>query len=145
MLRVGDVMTTRLVRVCADDSLQDALRTMEVHGVRHLLVYEGERLVGMASDRDLWFAHPSRVCESQAEVEQGLRAIHVRQAMTPMPLVSVAPPTSCAEAAACMLDHHVSALLVVEGGRAVGIVSSTDLVAILAGRRGGRDAVGTEH
>ncbi len=50
---VGEIMTTRVVTVEMDDSLEvirDIFRKVKFH---HLLVVDNERLVGVISDRDL--------------------------------------------------------------------------------------------
>ncbi len=51
--RVKDVMTKDLVVAHGPDSHEDGLRTMKQAGCRHLPVVEGDRLVGMVSQRDL--------------------------------------------------------------------------------------------
>ena len=51
--RVADVMTRELVVAHADDTHDEGLRKMKQAGCRHLPVVEGDRLVGMVSQRDL--------------------------------------------------------------------------------------------
>jgi predicted transcriptional regulator len=51
--RVREVMTRELLVASPDDSYEDALRKMRQAGCRHLPVVEGDRLVGMISQRDL--------------------------------------------------------------------------------------------
>ena len=51
--RVADVMTRELVVAHAGDTHEDGLRRMKQAGCRHLPVVEGDRLVGMVSQRDL--------------------------------------------------------------------------------------------
>ena len=51
--RVQDVMTRDLVVATVTDSHEDGLRMMKQAGCRHLPVAEGDRLVGMVSQRDL--------------------------------------------------------------------------------------------
>jgi len=51
--RVGEVMTKDLVVAQAGESHEDGLRKMKQAGCRHLPVVEGDRLVGMVSQRDL--------------------------------------------------------------------------------------------
>lgn len=51
--RVGDVMTRELVVAHAGDTHDEGLRMMKQAGCRHLPVVEGDRLVGMVSQRDL--------------------------------------------------------------------------------------------
>lgn len=51
--RVREVMTRDLVVAHVDDSHEDGLRKMKQAGCRHLPVVEGDRLIGMVSQRDL--------------------------------------------------------------------------------------------
>ena len=51
--RVADVMTRDLVVGEMGDSHDDGLRKMKQAGCRHLPVVDGDRLVGMVSQRDL--------------------------------------------------------------------------------------------
>jgi len=51
--RVGDVMSRDLVVAQSGDSHEEGLRKMKQAGCRHLPVVEGDRLVGMVSQRDL--------------------------------------------------------------------------------------------
>ena len=51
--RVADVMTRELVVAHTGDTHDDGLRKMKQAGCRHLPVVEGDRLVGMVSQRDL--------------------------------------------------------------------------------------------
>jgi CBS domain-containing protein len=52
-LRVGDVMTSRLVTASADTSIVDAAHLMGEHKIRHLPIVEGDNLVGMIGIRDV--------------------------------------------------------------------------------------------
>ena len=51
--RAGEVMTRDLVVASSRESHEDGLRKMKQAGCRHLPVVEGDRLVGMVSQRDL--------------------------------------------------------------------------------------------
>ena len=52
-LTVGEVMTRDVVTTTADVSLHDAARVMAQHWIRHLPVVDGDRVVGMLSQRDI--------------------------------------------------------------------------------------------
>lgn len=52
-LRVGDVMTTRLVTVSADDDILAAARLMGEKRIRHLPVLQGENVLGVLGIRDV--------------------------------------------------------------------------------------------
>ena len=51
--RVGEVMTRDLVVAQSGESHEEGLRRMKQAGCRHLPVVDGDRLVGMVSQRDL--------------------------------------------------------------------------------------------
>jgi CBS domain-containing protein len=51
--RVSEVMTKELLVVGPNESSDDALRKMRQAGCRHLPVVDGDRLIGMISQRDL--------------------------------------------------------------------------------------------
>jgi CBS domain-containing protein len=55
---VGTVAGGEVVTIGADDSLDEARRTMQEHQVRRLPVIDGHRLVGMVSQGDLAKALP---------------------------------------------------------------------------------------
>src|ERR1035437_5879702 len=81
---VRDIMRSPAVAISADTMLQDAYRTMQERGIRHLPVVEGEKLVGVITDRDLRlatsalapspFPHGSRVPEGVAREQVPLPA-----------------------------------------------------------------------
>jgi len=50
---VSDIMTREVVTVTPADRFGDCLQLMERHGIRHLPVVEGGRVVGVVSGRDL--------------------------------------------------------------------------------------------
>ena len=52
-VKVSDFANEKPVTIGADDSLEDALRTMTEHNVRRLPVIDGHDLVGMISQADI--------------------------------------------------------------------------------------------
>jgi CBS domain-containing protein len=51
--KVADLAEGKPVTIGADDSVEEAVRTMTVHGVRRLPVIDGHDLVGMVSQADV--------------------------------------------------------------------------------------------
>ncbi len=88
---------------------------MERGNFRRLPVLDGERLAGIITDRDIL----RRV--------GNLDLIKVRIAMTPDPIV-VTPEMMVKDAVQLMLSHRFSGLPVVENGKVVGIVTTTDVL-----------------
>lgn len=71
-MNVSEVMTREVETVRPDDSLMDAAARMEELNVGMLPVCDGERLVGMLTDRDITTrstaagTNPSTTCVGQA-------------------------------------------------------------------------------
>ena len=58
-VRVADIVdATEVVTIGADDSVEEAIRTMKDHAVRRLPVIDGQALVGMVSQADIARAMP---------------------------------------------------------------------------------------
>jgi CBS domain-containing protein len=132
-MRLRDVMSVDVITVGPDDPASVARATMRRHRIRHLVVVDGERLVGIVSERDLG---GTRGAASR-------RDRPVRDLMAADP-VSASPATTLRQAANLMRGRTVGCLLVVEGGRVVGIVTTTDLLDQL-GRGATRPTVRTER
>lgn len=109
------MMTRHPVTVTPDDVLRVARDRMVEAAVRHLPVVEGERLVGIVSDRDL----PAHIGY--------LEHTRVSAAMTQDP-VTVASNVRVEAAAHVMIERHVRALPVVDGERLIGIISVSDIL-----------------
>ena len=70
---VRQIMTSSVITVSPDNSVQDCMRLMTEHHIRHLPVIEGGRIVGMISIGDLVKA----VIEDQQQtIEQLQSYIH---------------------------------------------------------------------
>src|SRR3954454_643111 len=52
-VKVSELAEGKPVTIGADDSVQEALRTMSEHGVRRLPVIDGHKLVGIVSQADV--------------------------------------------------------------------------------------------
>lgn len=119
-MRVEDRMQHPVVFIDADDSLEAAARRMSDHGIRHLLVLDAQRLVGVISERDLlrrWRANPRE--------PSGIRVADVMSAPA-----RVVPPTMSIEAAASMMAERRLGVLpvVAHDGTVVGVLTRTDVL-----------------
>ena len=65
--RVIDLVQGEVVTIGADDSVEEAMRTMSDHQVRRLPVIDGDRLVGMLSQADLAKSADERAVGSTVE------------------------------------------------------------------------------
>ena len=119
-MTVKELMRTRnLVSVRPDDDLTVAGQIMRWAGVRHLPVLEGGAVVGVLTARDL--------LRQRAEATGKERALPVRDFMTANPEV-VGPEEQIAAACALMVARKIGCLPVVDGGKLVGILTTTDII-----------------
>jgi acetoin utilization protein AcuB len=119
-LSVRDIMVANLVTVSPEESARKAYQLMRDHRFRHLPVVSRGRLVGVLSDRDL---RPTLLSPGLAEAT-------VVELMSDNP-TTIGPDASVEEAASLLVVKKIGCLPVVEGDRLVGIVTETDLLAVL--------------
>jgi len=121
-------MTRVPITVSPETPVFDARRLMLKWRIRHLIVLEHGRLVGIVTDRDIRLNLPSRAPSlSLWEVNYLLARLTVGKVMS-RPVMTVDPDRRAHEAARIMLEHKIGALPVVEGERLIGIITETDLL-----------------
>jgi acetoin utilization protein AcuB len=131
-MRVSELMTRDLVTIDPRTPVIDARALMNTHRIRHLLVVENGRLVGIVTDRDIRLNVPSPATSlSVWEINYLLTRLTVEEVMT-RAVITVPPSRDAREAARIMLDHKIGALPVLDGTRLVGIVTESDLVRAFA-------------
>jgi acetoin utilization protein AcuB len=100
--------------------------------IRHLLVTDGSKLVGIVTDRDIRLNLPSAATSlSVWEINYLLAKLTVGTVMS-RNVVTIESDREPREAAQLMLDHGFGALPVVDGGILVGIITETDLLRAFA-------------
>jgi acetoin utilization protein AcuB len=122
MLTVADYMTPHPHTIGRDISLAVAHEMMRQHHIRHLPVLDGGSIVGLVSQRDLYFL------ESIDEVD--LSRVTVEEAMTESPFV-VKPEASLRDVVEEMTAHRYGTAIVAEGARMVGIFTAIDAMRAL--------------
>ena len=127
-MNVRDLMTTSPITVSPETPVLEARQLMVEKRIRHLLVANGPKLVGIITDRDIRLNLPSPATSlSVWEVNYLLARMTVASAMTKN-VVTVGPRQQAREAAQLMLDRRIGALPVVDGDGLVGIITETDLL-----------------
>jgi acetoin utilization protein AcuB len=123
-------MTPKPVTVGPADTLDRAIDLLDRHGFRHLPVVEGERVVGMISDRDLRLATGMLRSSRRIRDRKGRKVPGPERVSEVMhsPAFYMSPDTSPSEAAQAMVRHEIGAIPVVEEARLIGIVTETDLL-----------------
>ena len=149
-----DLMNPHIVTVSDEMTTDDLARYLLEREISGAFVVDDQgRLVGVVSmtdvgrnlaepSDDMWPAGSSFYRDDVSEptledlgqrfVEQ--RAITVRDVMTPM-IHEVPVTATVSEAARIMVDRHIHRLLVTQGNDPVGILTSTDLLKMVAGLR----------
>lgn len=127
-MRVRDLMTVMPFTVRREMPLLEARTSMQERRIRHLLVVEEGRLVGIVTDRDIRLNLPSPATSlSIWELNHLLARLTVGEVMTTRMFV-VDAERDAAEAAAVLLAERIGALPVLYCGQLVGIVTETDFV-----------------
>ena len=131
-MQVSQLMSKKLITIAPDESIEQAVKMLRRRGVRHLLVMDGSRLVGILSDRDIKRALDPGRMKQRVQAVGGLvfliEPIQVEEIMTKSP-VTVHPGAPAFEAARTMLDRKFGALPVLDRRKVVGIITETDLLA----------------
>jgi acetoin utilization protein AcuB len=132
-MKVGDIMSTRLVSVHLDDTLEVIKEIFDSADIHHLLVVADAELYGIISDRDLLRAL-SPFIGSNVESPRDAATLNKRahQIMTRKPR-TLSPDTDIKEAIDLLLHNGFSCLPVVdEQQNPVGIVTWRDMLRYLA-------------
>jgi predicted transcriptional regulator len=113
-IQVSDLMTTDPLTVIPSFSVADLRDLMQREEIRHVLVCDGGRLLGVISDRDL----------------RGTSGKTAKQVMSLHP-VTIPRSSSILPAVTLMLERHISCLPVMDEDRIVGILTTTDVALAL--------------
>lgn len=114
---ISKYMTTTPRTAERSVTLAAAERLMTEAGIRHLPIVEGERLLGVLTQRDVRFA------ASLAGVDPDTQT--VAGAMTEEPY-SVTPDTPLDEVVATMAEHKYGSAIVVQNQHVVGVFTTVD-------------------
>jgi acetoin utilization protein AcuB len=111
-------MSTEVLSVSPNLPLSEARTRMKTGGVHHLLVQKDREIVGVVSERDLG--------GTKLAARNGV----VADVMTEN-VVTASPEATIRQAANLLRGRSIGCLPIVEEGRAVGIVTTTDLLELL--------------
>ena len=118
-LTIGDVMTCHLWVIGEDAPLRQARHLMVEHAIHHLPVVQHGRCVGVLTDRDVKRAlDPDLGLPPEDE-------LFVRDACV-FDVYAVAPAEPLERVLREMAGRHIGSALVVEGGRLLGILTTSD-------------------
>jgi CBS domain-containing protein len=115
---IRELMTMNPVSLPGTSSVQEAARAMRDADIGDVIVIENNQVCGIVTDRDIVIR---TVAEAQDPATSTLADICSHA------LLTVAPTDSVEQAVRLMRTHAIRRLPVVDGGKAVGIVSLGDL------------------
>ena len=118
-MRLQDIMTSKVRSIPPELDTAAARHTMRSANCRHLVVVDGERIVGILSQRDLGGTRDEMLPAGQV---RDLMSSHV---------VVASPETTIRTAANLLRGHNIGCLPVVDGKKLGGIVTTSDLLALV--------------
>ena len=136
MRTVAEVMRFPVVTANPSDTLADVRTLANRRQIRHVPVVDDGTLVGIVTDRTLREAstHPAvynLLLDLLASLDRGtVDQIMIRGEE----VITVPPDISVKAAARLMRERKIGCLPVVQEGRLVGIVTTSDLLAVLSER-----------
>jgi acetoin utilization protein AcuB len=130
---VNDIMSRKVITVDPDTPMLEARKRMAEARIRHLVVMENVRVVGIITDRDIRLNLPSPATSlSVWEINFLLAKLTVREVMSQSVIV-IGSDRPAAEAALIMVDYKIGALPVVDDSGLAGIVTESDFVRAVGG------------
>jgi acetoin utilization protein AcuB len=121
---IADCMTRAPHSIGVEQSLETAHTMMRTHGIRHLPVLAGGKLVGLLSQRDLY------LIETLDRLDT--KTVRVDEAMSQEAYV-VEPSEPLASVAATMAEKKLGCAVVMDHGKVVGVFTTVDALRLLAG------------
>lgn len=122
-----EIMSTGLLTVDKDCSIEEAMRNMEKHRVSRLLVTEKGVIIGIIAESDV-----AERLASGRERKLKIDHIHVSSGMKKY-LRMAYSEEDVKEVARQMVDYGISSIVIEDKGKIVGIVTKTDIVRTLEG------------
>ena len=117
-MQVKDVMTKSVASLNPQDTVERAAQLMKEHDIGSLPVCEGEKVIGIVTDRDITLR-----CVA---VGNNVKSQSVRDIMTSNPVV-INSNTNIQDAARIMSERQIRRLPIVDNNNLVGMVALGDL------------------
>jgi acetoin utilization protein AcuB len=119
-MRVNEIMSTGVKKIAAAAAADEAWDLMCGERIHHLVVMDGKAVAGVFSARDAGGARGA-----------ALRAGHTVSELMSKHVVTAEIQTPVKKVANLMRGHTIGSVVVVDKGRPVGIVTTSDLLELL--------------
>jgi CBS domain-containing protein len=127
-------MSSNLIALNRDDDLEKAEFLFKRHKIRHIPVVREDVIIGMLSYTDLLrISFADAVDEDETDVDTLVYNMFSIDQVMAKNVVSVPSTATIKEVATILAEREFHALPVVDDGRLVGIVTTTDLINYLLG------------
>jgi acetoin utilization protein AcuB len=125
-MKVKDIMSYNVVTMPSSTSIAEAKRIMGAHNISRLPIVDKDKLVGIVTDRSIERVSPTKATSlSVWELSYLLEKTPVRDIMK-RDVVTLTPDMDSEEAVAIAQSNKVGSAVVVDNGKVVGIVTTTD-------------------
>lgn len=130
-MKIKDVMTSDVATLNANATLAQARELMESKRIRQIPIVDNEgRVEGIISKRDIYAASVSNLSENYERSKNLLEGrLQISEIMT-TDVETIEASESLSSAAVKLQELRVGALPVVENGKLVGVISSSDFLGI---------------
>lgn len=117
-MKVQDIMTKCVVSLNAEDNVERAAQLMKKHNIGAIPVCNGDKVIGIVTDRDI-------AVRSSAEGQNSQKQT-VREIMSSNPVVGD-PSMDIEDASRIMSERQIRRLPIMESNNLVGVVSLGDI------------------
>lgn len=126
---ISEIMTKHIIALNRTDDLETAEVLFKKHKIRHIPVVNEDAIIGMLSYTDLLrISFADAFNEDEDEVDTVVYNMFSIDQVMAKNLVSVTSNTTIKEVAEILAKKEFHAIPVVDEGRLVGIVTTTDLI-----------------
>ena len=128
---ISEIMTKNLVTANVTDGLKEINGLLKTNNIRHIPIVSGDKLVGIISKTDIMRLSFGDIYEGQENADEAVfDMLTTEQVMVSNPTTVNAHDT-IKEVAELMSNVEFHALPVLDDGKIVGIISTTDLIKYL--------------
>ncbi|MEZ4744182.1 MAG: CBS domain-containing protein [Bdellovibrionota bacterium] len=123
-MRVFGHMTRDIISIKPSTSIKKAYEIMQEEKLRHLVIVEHSKLLGIISDRDIYREGNMQFGKFHCSDRP------VKEFMS-TDIITCLPSTTIGEASRLLIDNKIDCLPVTQFSKLVGLITSTDLLEIL--------------
>ena len=129
---VSKIMTRNVITLNSADNLEKAERLFKKHHIRHIPVVTGSKIIGMLSYTDLLrISFADAVYDDEETVDTMVYNMFTIEQVMAKNLISVSSTTIIKDVAEILSKKEFHAIPVVDDGKLVGMVTTTDLINFL--------------